>query len=80
MTTSQSPSPHESPPLQPPPPHLASPWAPRRVLPEPLDDFDLAMALLFQFIGYLRPGELCSLRGDQLIEPVHGAGTACWSS
>ena len=35
--------------------------------------------MLIHFIGYLRPGELVSLRCHQLVEPVPGAGVKWWS-
>ena len=39
---------------------------------------DLAEAMLVQFIAYLRPGELTSLRRRQLVCPLPNSGTVCW--
>ena len=35
---------------------------------------DLAFAILIAFVCYLRPGELCGLRPEQIVAPVRGAG------
>ena len=33
-----------------------------------------SLAMLVQFVCYIRPGELCSLTGGQIVSPVAAAG------
>ena len=44
-----------------------------------LGHVEFAIAILTGFTAYLRPGELLSLTGAQLVEPLKGSGVKWWS-